>query len=136
MSSGATVVDDYAHHPTEVAATLEAARTLGPRRVIAIFQPHLFSRTARTAAEFGAALAAADDVVVLDIYPAREQAEDFPGVTGLMVAEAAADAGAAVAWMPRPADAEAYVAARARDGDLVLTLGAGDVDALGRALVA
>jgi UDP-N-acetylmuramate--alanine ligase len=86
--------------------------------------------------EFGAALAAADEVVVLDVYPARERAEDFPGVTGLMVAEAAADAGAAVAWMPRAADAEAYVRARARDGDLVLTLGAGDVDALGRALVA
>ncbi len=136
MFSGAAVVDDYAHHPTEVAATLEAARTLGPRRVIAVFQPHLFSRTARTAAEFGAALAAADEVVVLDVYPARERAEDFPGVTGLMVAEAAADAGAAVAWMPRPADAEAYVRERARDGDLVLTLGAGDVDALGRALVA
>jgi UDP-N-acetylmuramate--alanine ligase len=129
------VVDDYAHHPTEVAATLEAARTLGPRRVIAIFQPHLYSRTARTALEFGAALAAADEVVVLDVYPARERAEDFPGVTGLMVAEAAADAGAPVAWMPRAADAEGYVRERARDGDLVLTLGAGDVDAVGRRLV-
>src|SRR5688500_11172616 len=99
---GAAVVDDYAHHPTEVAATIEAARTLAPRRVIAVFQPHLYSRTARQAAEFGAALAAADEVVVLDVYPARERAEDFPGVSGLLVARAAAAAGAGsrVAWVP------------------------------------
>jgi UDP-N-acetylmuramate--alanine ligase len=136
-AEGALVVDDYAHHPTEVAATLEAARTLGPRRVIAVFQPHLFSRTARQAAEFGTALAGADEIVVLDVYPARERAEDFPGVTGLLVAEAVADAaeGKTVAWMPRFADAEVYVRGRVREGDLVLTLGAGDVDALGRALV-
>jgi len=135
--AGALVVDDYAHHPTEVAATLEAARTLRPRRVIAVFQPHLFSRTSRQAAEFGAALAGADEVVVLDVYPARERAEDHPGVTGLLVAEAAADAAAGrqVAWMPRFADAEALLRARLREGDLVLTLGAGDIDALGRALV-
>jgi UDP-N-acetylmuramate--alanine ligase len=138
MSTGALVVDDYAHHPTEVAATLEAARTLAPRRVIAIFQPHLYSRTARQAAEFGAALAAADAVVVLDVYPARERAEQFPGVGGLLVAQAAADAagGRAVAWMPTFELAEAHVRALAGDGDLVLTLGAGDVDALGRSLVA
>jgi UDP-N-acetylmuramate--alanine ligase len=136
-AEGALVVDDYAHHPTEVAATLEAARTLGPRRVVAVFQPHLFSRTARQAAEFGTALAGADEVVVLDVYPARERAEDFPGVTGLLVAEAAADAagGKPVAWMPGFDQAEAYLRRRLRDGDLVLTLGAGDVDALGRALV-
>jgi UDP-N-acetylmuramate--alanine ligase len=134
---GALVVDDYAHHPTEVAATLAAARTLGPRRLVAVFQPHLFSRTARQATEFGAALAAADEVVVLDVYPARERAEDFPGISGLRVAEAAADAAAGrpVAWMPGAADAERYLRGRLRDGDLVLTLGAGDVDALGRTLV-
>ncbi len=136
-STGAEVVDDYAHHPTEVAATLEAARTLGPRRVVAVFQPHLFSRTARTAAEFGTALALADEIVVLDVYPARERAEDFPGVDGLLVARAAADAagGRTVAWTPDLAAAEAYLRPRLREGDLVLTLGAGDVDALGRALV-
>src|SRR5829696_3265837 len=137
-AAGALVVDDYAHHPTEVAATLEAARTLAPRRVLAVFQPHLFSRTARQATEFGAALAAADEVVVLDVYPSRERAEDFPGVSGLLVARAAADAGAgrSVAWLPS-ADAAADVLARGLgEGDLVLTLGAGDVDALGRALVA
>jgi len=134
---GATVVDDYAHHPTEVAATLEAARTLAPRRLIAVFQPHLFSRTARQAAEFGAALVAADEVVVLDVYPARERAEDFPGVSGLLVAQAAADAagGRPVAWMPSFAQAERLLRGWLREGDLVLTLGAGDVDVLGRALL-
>ena len=90
---GALVVDDYAHHPTEVRATLEAARTLAPRRVIAVFQPHLYSRTRHPAREFGAALALADLPVVTEIYPARERAEDYPGVSGRLVAEAAADAG-------------------------------------------
>jgi UDP-N-acetylmuramate--alanine ligase len=136
-AAGALVVDDYAHHPTEVAATIAAARTLSPRRVIACFQPHLYSRTARQAREFGAALAAADLVVVLDIYPARERAEDHPGVTGLLVAEAAADAahGRRVAWLPRHELAVAFLTDELRDGDLLLTLGAGDVDRVGRALV-
>ena len=106
--------------------------------MIAVFQPHLYSRTARQATEFGAALAAADEIVVLDVYPARERAEDFPGVTGLLVAEAAADAagGKPVAWMPRMPAAAALLHGRLREGDLVLTLGAGDVDALGRTLAA
>jgi UDP-N-acetylmuramate--alanine ligase len=137
-AAGARIVDDYAHHPTEVAATLAAARTLGPRRVIAVFQPHLYSRTAHQATEFGAALAAADEVVVLGIYAARERAEDWPGVTGLLVAEAAADAAAGkpVVWMPGMPAAVSYLRPRLREGDLVLTLGAGDVDGLGRELVA
>jgi len=137
-ASGALVVDDYAHHPTEVRATIEAARTLGPRRVIAVFQPHLFSRTARQAREFGTALALADLVVVLEIYPARERAEDHPGVTGLLVAEAAADAagGRPIAWFRDFDAAETYLRAALGEGDLCLTLGAGDVDALGRRLVA
>jgi UDP-N-acetylmuramate--alanine ligase len=136
--AGALVVDDYAHHPTEVRATIEAARTLAPARVVAVFQPHLFSRTARQAREFGAALAQADRVVVCEIYPARERAEDFPGVSGLRVAEAAADAarGRPVAWMPGFDAAEAYLRAELREGDLCLTLGAGDVDSLGRRLLA
>ena len=74
--------DDYAHHPTEVRATLEAARTLEPRRLVAAFQPHLYSRTQMLAREFGRALALADLVVVLDVYRARERPEDFPGVSG------------------------------------------------------
>ncbi len=137
MASGATVIDDYAHHPTEVAAALAAARTLAPRRLVAAFQPHLFSRTRALASEFGAALAAADVAVVLDVYPARERAEDFPGVSGRLVAAAAADAasGRTVAWMPAFAQAEPYLRSILREGDLCLVIGAGNVDALGRSLL-
>src|SRR4051812_40317239 len=84
-AAGAVVYDDYAHHPTEVQATIEAARTLSPARVVACFQPHLYSRTKQLARRFGRALAFADLVVVMDVYPARERAEDFPGVTGWLV---------------------------------------------------
>jgi UDP-N-acetylmuramate--alanine ligase len=135
--AGALVIDDYAHHPTEVRATIAAARTLAPERVVAVFQPHLFSRTRHQYREFGSALAEADVVVVLDIYPAREQPEDFPGVTGRLVAAAAADAagGRLVAWLPGFDGAERFLGGELRSGDLLLTLGAGDVDALGRRLV-
>jgi UDP-N-acetylmuramate--alanine ligase len=135
---GALVFEDYAHHPTEVAATLDAARTLAPRRLIAVFQPHLFSRTALLAREFGLALAHADASVVLDVYPARESAEQHPGVTGLLVAEAAADAsrGRAVYWMPSFDEAESALRSLLADGDLCLVMGAGDVDRLARRLVA
>jgi UDP-N-acetylmuramate--alanine ligase len=135
--SGALVVDDYAHHPTELRATIAAARTLGHRRVVAAFQPHLFSRTQLLAREFGAALATADVAVVLDVYPARERAEDFPGVSGLLVAEAAVDAGRGrvVAWTPGFEEAERVLRSVLREGDLCLVLGAGDIDALGRRLV-
>ena len=134
--AGALVVDDYAHHPTEVRATIAAARTLAPRRVIAVFQPHLFSRTRHQFREFGAALAEADLVVVLEIYPARERAEDFPGVSGRLVAAATADSagGRRVAWLPDFDEAEAFLRAELRDGDLLLTLGAGNVNELGRRL--
>jgi UDP-N-acetylmuramate--alanine ligase len=136
-AEGARVVDDYAHHPTEVAATIDAARTQGPRRVVAVFQPHLYSRTQRLAREFGIALARADVVAVLDVYPARERAQDFPGVRGLLVAEAAADAanGRPVYWLPTFDAAERVLRAELRAGDLCLVLGAGDVDALGRRLL-
>ena len=135
--SGARVVDDYAHHPTEVAATLAAARTLGPRRLVAVFQPHLFSRTKLLAREFGEAEAGADLPAVLDVYPARERAEDFPGVSGRTIAAAVADAapGREVLWLPAFADAQRVLGARLREGDLCLVLGAGDVDELGRRLV-
>lgn len=134
---GALVVDDYAHHPTEVAATIAAARTLGGGRVVAAFQPHLFSRTQHLAGEFGRALAAADVPLILDVYPARERAEDFPGVTGRLIAEAVADAapGREVLWMPGFDAAEQALRARLRDGDVLLVLGAGDVRALGQRLV-
>jgi UDP-N-acetylmuramate--alanine ligase len=136
-SRGALVYDDYAHHPTEIVATLAGARTLEHRRLVAVFQPHLYSRTARLADEFGRALALADVVVVLDVYPARERAEDHPGVSGLRIAEAAADAagGRPVYWLPRIADAAPVLRELLGEGDLCVVMGAGDVDALGRGLV-
>jgi UDP-N-acetylmuramate--alanine ligase len=134
--SGALVYDDYAHHPTEVRATLEAARTLEHARLVAVFQPHLYSRTKHLSRDFGRALALADVVVVLDIYPAREKAEDYPGVSGWLVATATADAagGRPVYWLPKMSDAEAFLRRELREGDLLLTLGAGDVDGLARRL--
>ena len=136
-ASGAAVYDDYAHHPTEVAATIAAARTLRPGRVVAVFQPHLYSRTRALGKQFGQSLAAADVVVVLDVYRARERPQDFPGVDGKLIADAAADAaqGRAVAWLPAFGDAEPFLRARLRAGDVCLAMGAGDVDALGRRLV-
>jgi UDP-N-acetylmuramate--alanine ligase len=134
---GALVYDDYAHHPTEVAATLKAARTLEHRRLVAVFQPHLYSRTALLAREFGAALALADVVVVLDIYPARERQEDHPGVSGLLIAEAATDAAAGrpVYWLPTFAQAAPILGEMLGEGDICLVMGAGDVDTLGRQLL-
>jgi UDP-N-acetylmuramate--alanine ligase len=136
--NGAEVVDDYAHHPTEVAATLAAARTLEANRVVAVFQPHLYSRTQREARHFGEALASADLAVILDVYPARERAEDYPGVTGLLVAEHTADAGKGkrVVWMPDRAAAKRFLQHELQPGDLLLALGAGDVNLLGQELVA
>ncbi len=136
-AGGGVVYEDYAHHPTEVAATLRAARTLEPRRLVAVFQPHLYSRTVLLAREFGEALALADVTVVLDVYPARERAEDFPGVSGLTIALATADAadGRAVMWLPTFADALPVLRGLLAADDLCLVMGAGDVDALGRRLV-
>ena len=137
-AAGALVVDDYAHHPTEVRATIAAARTLGTRRVVAVFQPHLFSRTQLLAASSAPRWPPPTSPCVLDVYPARERAEDFPGVTGLLVAEAAVDGGRGrlVAWAPGFDDAERVLRSLLRPGDLCLVLGAGDIDALGRRLVA
>jgi UDP-N-acetylmuramate--alanine ligase len=137
-ANGATVVDDYAHHPTEVRATIEAARTQGADRVIALFQPHLFSRTQREAAAFGASLAQADLVVVIDVYPARERRQDYPGVTGLLIAQHTADArrGVPVIWAKTHATAREFLQRTLQEGDLLLTMGAGDVNTIGRDLVA
>jgi UDP-N-acetylmuramate--alanine ligase len=136
-SSGAVVYDDYAHHPTEVRATLEAARLLGAERVIACFQPHLYSRTRAMARDFGRSLALADLACVLDVYPARERAEDFPGVSGWLVATATADAsgGRPVYWTPSMEDAARLLGGLVEDRDLVVTIGAGDVDRLAERLV-
>jgi UDP-N-acetylmuramate--alanine ligase len=137
-ASGALVYDDYAHHPTEVQATLAAARTLEPRRLVACFQPHLYSRTRMLARDFGRSLALADLIVVLDVYRARERPEDFPGVSGFLVTQAAADAagGRPVWWLPDIDDAERQLRAELTEGDLLLTLGAGNVDELARRLTA
>jgi UDP-N-acetylmuramate--alanine ligase len=137
-ASGAEVYDDYAHHPTEVRATLEAARTLEPRRLVACFQPHLYSRTRMLARDFGRALALADLIVVLDVYRARERPEDFPGVSGYLVAESAADfaGGRPVWWMPRLDDAERQLRGELGEGDLFTSIGAGNVDELARRLIA
>jgi UDP-N-acetylmuramate--alanine ligase len=134
---GAVLYDDYAHHPTEIEATLKAARTLQHERLVAVFQPHLYSRTAQLARELGRALALADVVAVLDVYPARERAEDHPGIDGLKVAEAAAEAarGKPVYWLRSFEDAEPVLRGMLRKGDLCMIMGAGDIDALGRSLV-
>ena len=126
---GVRVLDTYAHHPTELAADLRAARDIATAggRVIAVFQPHLFSRTRIFAAEFGAALGLADEAVVLDVYAAREDPE--PGVTGRLVADAVPDGTAR--YVPDFADVPAVVAALAQPGDLVLTMGAGDITKMG-----
>jgi UDP-N-acetylmuramate--alanine ligase len=128
--NGARIYDDYAHHPTEVRATLQAARELGPGRVIAVFQPHLYSRTQALAEEFGSALADADEVAVLEVYPAREEpVGPLAGVSGRQVAAAAADraGGRPVWWLPDREVAARALADRLADGDLLLTIGAGDI---------
>ena len=131
---GVTVVDDYAHHPTEIAATLAAARAaFDGRRLIAAFQPHLYSRTRDFAREFGQSLAAADAVYLTEIYPAREQ--PIEGVTATLVADALANAGGTLAWRgDRVALADA-LASGVRNGDVVLTIGAGDVTKTGPELL-
>jgi UDP-N-acetylmuramate--alanine ligase len=127
---GVRVYDDYAHHPTKVKAALAAARHVAAGgRIVAVFQPHLYSRTRDFAAEFGAALGAADVVVVMDVYAARE--DPVPGVTGMLVAQAVPLAPEAVRYVPSWSSVPAVVAALARPGDLVLTMGAGDVTMLG-----
>ena len=133
--AGIRVYDSYAHHPVEIRGDLEAARALaGEGRVVAAFQPHLVSRTRIFGEAMGVALGAADEVVVLDVYVAREDPD--PDVTGRLVADA----------VPLPADRVAYVdglpaaaralADRARRGDLVITLGAGDITVVGPQVLA
>ncbi len=134
-AGGVIVVDDYAHHPSELAATLAAARQAYPeRRLVAVFQPHLYSRTREHGVAMGEALAAADLAIVTDVYGAREA--PVPGVTGAIVADAAARSGAQVIYEPDRARLTAAVGERLRSGDLVLTLGAGDVTRVGPELLA
>jgi UDP-N-acetylmuramate--alanine ligase len=136
--NGARIYDDYAHHPTEVRAALSALRELAPKRLIAAFQPHLYSRTKAFTEGFGASLALADEVVVLDIYPAREEpVGELAGVSGLQVAEAAAErnGGKRVWWLPTAAAAREALSPRLGPGDVLVTIGAGDIFKLGESLV-
>lgn len=132
---GITVVDDYAHHPTEVKATLAGARAAGFERIWVIFQPHRYSRTEALSEDFGSAFADADRVVLMDVYSAGET--PIPGVSGKTVLDAllSADERAQAAYFPHRVDIEGYVTDRARAGDLVMTMGAGDVTTIGPELV-
>jgi UDP-N-acetylmuramate--alanine ligase len=128
--AGVTIVDDYAHHPTEIAATLQAARSSYPgRRIVAAFQPHLFSRTRDFSDAFGQALAAADSVFLAEIYPAREQ--PIPGITSDLVAASMERAGRAATWQGDRADLAAALTGFVREGDVVITIGAGDITRTG-----
>jgi UDP-N-acetylmuramate--alanine ligase len=129
-AAGVAVYDDYGHHSSEIVATLAAARAVlgGHGRLVVLFQPHLYSRTLHLAHELAAALAQADLVCVTDVYAARE--EPLDGVSGKLVVDRLSELrpGLTVGWAPRLEDAAELVAVRARPGDLVLTVGAGDVD--------
>jgi UDP-N-acetylmuramate--alanine ligase len=131
-ANGVRVFDDYAHHPTEVSAELTAARTVAAEgRTLAVFQPHLYSRTQTFAREFGQALDAADEVFVLDVYAAREQ--PLPGVSGASIVD---HVSVPVTYMPDFSAVAERVAEAADPGDVVLTMGAGDVTMLGAEILA
>jgi UDP-N-acetylmuramate--alanine ligase len=134
-AGGITVVDDYAHHPSEIEATVAAARERTDGRVLVLFQPHLYSRTRHLARELAAALAHADVVAVTDVYAAREDPVD--GVSGKLVVDALAERrpGMDVAWTPTVDQGATYLASVARPGDRLLTIGAGDVDRAARLLL-
>ena len=133
--AGVTIVDDYAHHPTEVRATLAAARPGPWKRVVALFQPHRYSRTAALARAFGAAFSDADKIVLMDVYGAGE--EPVPGVSGKLLADAVAETlpGRPVAYLPHRAELISYLVSSTRPGDVLLTLGAGDVTTVGEELL-
>ncbi|MFF2525192.1 UDP-N-acetylmuramate--L-alanine ligase [Streptomyces liangshanensis] len=135
-AAGVQVVDSYAHHPTEMTADLEAMRAAAPEgsRLLVVFQPHLFSRTQELGTEMGQALALADSSLVLDIYPARE--DPIPGITSALIIDAATAAGAQVTAAHDKDAVAGLVAGMAGPGDLVLTMGAGDVTDLGPLILA
>ncbi len=131
-TSGAKVFDDYAHHPTEVAATIAAAQTMGASRVVAAFQPHLFSRTEELAKEFADALSAADVALVADIYPAREAQADFPGVTAESIVALQPTTLKGVGGL---SDLQQELMNEAKAGDLILLMGAGDIGSIAEGLI-
>ncbi|WP_447647078.1 glutamate ligase domain-containing protein [Nocardioides zeae] len=134
-ADGVRVYDSYAHHPQEIVGDLQAARSVaGEGRLLVAFQPHLVSRTRIFGTAMGEALGAADEVVVADVYLAREEAD--PEVTGALVAGAVPLPAEAVAFVPRLDDVAAELVRRARPGDLVVTLGAGDITTVGPLVLA
>lgn len=135
MPRGIAVYDDYAHHPSEVEAAIDAAREMSSGRVLVAFQPHLYSRTRHLAREFGAALSAADVVCITDVYAAREERVD--DVSGKLIVDALAEVrpGATIGWTPGVEDVVSFLAARLEKGDVAVTIGAGDIDEAGRRLV-
>lgn len=133
-AGGVAVIDDYAHHPTEIGATLEAVSEMYPgRRIVAVFQPHLYSRTRDFHREFGRTLAAADRIWVTDVFPARE--EPIPGVSGEMVADAVRDAGAEVRYHAALEGLDRAVADALESGDVLVSMGAGNVDQVAPAVL-
>jgi UDP-N-acetylmuramate--alanine ligase len=130
---GVTIIDDYAHHPTEIAATLQAARASYPgRRVVVAFQPHLFTRTRDFCDAFADALASADSVLLADIYPAREQ--PIAGVTSDLIARPLDRAGRPVSWQGPRSELASALAGQITEGDVVITIGAGDITRTGHEL--
>lgn len=125
-ANGVTVIDDYAHHPTEITATLKAARTAFPgRRIIAAFQPHLYTRTRDFAVQFGEALSAADVILLSELYPSREK--PIPGVSSKLVADAVTAHGKKLTWQGEREQLAQALANLAQSGDVIITLGAGDI---------
>jgi UDP-N-acetylmuramate--alanine ligase len=135
-AGGVTVYDDYAHNPAKLRAALATARGKTEGRLLVLFQPHLYSRTQHLARELGSELAAADVVAVADVYPARETPVE--GVTGKLVVDALSEGrpGFAPGWTPELEDGARFLVRRARAGDVVLTVGAGDVDRVARLVLA
>jgi UDP-N-acetylmuramate--alanine ligase len=135
-SGGAVFVDDYAHHPVEVAATLDAARTDGMGRLVAVFQPHRYSRTAALSRQLGESLSSADLIVVTDVYGAGEL--PVPGISGKLVVDALLETapGKRAVYLPRRSDVAPFLAREVRSGDLILTLGAGDITMVGEETLA
>jgi UDP-N-acetylmuramate--alanine ligase len=134
-ASGVTVIDDYAHHPSEIKATLSAARSGSWGRVVALFQPHRYTRTAALATEFGDSFGSADAVVITDVYGAGE--DPVPGVTGKLIVDAVCDhlPGRPIAYIPHRGELISYLFKSCRSGDALLTLGAGDVNSIGEELL-
>ena len=128
---GVTVIDDYGHHPTEIKATLAAARNLGCKRIHVLFQPHRYSRTASLADEFATAFDSVDKVTVMDVYSAGET--PIPGVTGKTVVDSVLghDPSMDISWVQGRAEVVSYLVDWLQDGDLLIPMGAGDVTAIG-----